>query len=243
MPGRLARKLRIRWARTALLCSALGLVMCGIVLSAAAGSATSVTDRSAVLSGRPPRTSARTAAGRATAPCSRTRASASAPSPPAASTAWRHGQRHQRSHSAAGPSRSGRRAALPTGTGHPPRACALLGRATVRASGALTLASDDDHSSVLPRARRSLRPGESSRRHRCRAIALADATAGDDPTLIEAPGAWPLVGSRGKAGDLRAAQTGQTRSGRLNFAAKATDRGARGNCRRRPPCVPSLVVA
>jgi hypothetical protein len=36
--------------------------------------------------------------------------------------------------------------------------------------------------------------------------------AGDDLTLIEAPGAWPLVGRRAKAGDLRAAQTGQTRS-------------------------------
>jgi hypothetical protein len=47
MPGRPARKLRIRWASAALLCSALVLVMCGIVLSAAAGGATSGTNRSA----------------------------------------------------------------------------------------------------------------------------------------------------------------------------------------------------
>jgi hypothetical protein len=52
---------------------------------------------------------------------------------------------------------------------------------------------------------------------------------------------WAAARGRGVSAQRRPVRPARRR---LNFAAKATDRGARGNfCRRRPPRGPSLVVA
>jgi transposase-like protein len=76
----------------------------------------------------------------------------------------------------------------------------------------------------------------------CRGIALADRDSGDDPTLNEAPVLGRLSAARGLGVSAQRRPVRFARR-RLSFAAKATDRCARGDCRRGLPRVPSLVVA